>query len=405
MDIENFESIVKTALSNLYDFAALETDSDLMTLFRPPAEFRGTRGDYIRKIFSDTIEILKPHDGKEIITAPEWRVYLILRKRYVESINPQDIASQLAISERQLRRDLKKGVQALALLLWEQVQLSKPTLKPESDVQSAPAEFIINKEEITLQEIIRGVISLLSGRLDEEKIHIALAQSESSVTVESDRVILRQILISLVNELLSSPVHDLTFQAYYEFTQPVLQLTYCGPAEKMMVQDFLQDDQQNRINYWCTELAIAMECRYEAASGTGIIQLRFPYDQQKTILIVDDQEPALRMFTRYLSRTNFKIVGLNKPAKVLAKAQELQPALILLDIMMPKVDGWELFQSLRLDENTKHIPVIICSAWGEPELAKSLGANAFLRKPVTQRDLLKTIQSLGILDPGLSSDS
>jgi len=72
--------------------------------------------------------------------------------------------------------------------------------------------------------------------------------------------------------------------------------------------------------------------------------------------------------------------------------------LIILDIMMPKMDGWEVLQSLKLDEETKTIPVIICSAWGEPELAKSLGAVEFLRKPVTQRDLLFTIHKTGIFN-------
>ena len=70
------------------------------------------------------------------------------------------------------------------------------------------------------------------------------------------------------------------------------------------------------------------------------------------------------MYQRYLSKSNYKIYGLSKATKVLSKAVELKPALILLDIMMPKVDGWEILQSLRLNEKTKHIPIIVCSAWG-----------------------------------------
>jgi CheY-like chemotaxis protein len=62
--------------------------------------------------------------------------------------------------------------------------------------------------------------------------------------------------------------------------------------------------------------------------------------------------------------------------------------------MMPKVDGWEILQSLRLNEKTKHIPIIVCSAWGEPELAKSLGASHFLRKPIVQRELLDVLEAL-----------
>ncbi|PKN81198.1 MAG: hypothetical protein CVU46_18885, partial [Chloroflexi bacterium HGW-Chloroflexi-8] len=133
-------------------------------------------------------------------------------------------------------------------------------------------------------------------------------------------------------------------------------------------------------------------------SGSKQIEIRivFSKNKQKTILIIDDQEPAIRLFTRYLSRSNVKIIGISKPGKVLARVKEALPILIILDIMMPKMDGWEVLQSIKLDEKTKNIPVIVCSAWGEPELAKSLGAIEFLRKPVTQRDLLATIQSIGI---------
>jgi CheY-like chemotaxis protein len=65
--------------------------------------------------------------------------------------------------------------------------------------------------------------------------------------------------------------------------------------------------------------------------------------------------------------------------------------------MMPNIDGWEVLQTLQLDPETKHIPVIICSAWGEPELARSLGAVAFLKKPVIQKDLLDVLLRLGLV--------
>ena len=61
----------------------------------------------------------------------------------------------------------------------------------------------------------------------------------------------------------------------------------------------------------------------------------------------------MRLFTRYLSRSNVKIIGLSKPGKVLHEVKEIQPDLIILDIMMPKMDGWEVLQSLKLDEETK----------------------------------------------------
>ncbi|MBI9049224.1 MAG: response regulator [Anaerolineaceae bacterium] len=394
MDYSEFETLIKFALSNLYDFAALETHPQLTGFFPPPQDFTGNKGDYLRKYFLQQIETLKPGEIPYDINASEWRGYIILTKRYLNSQPALDVANQLAISERQLRRYTRKAINTLSLILWEKLSLSNFEVNEPTN----PQEFSINREEINLHEIITGVIGLLSSRINEEQIEVHFQKQNNAVIVKSDRIILRQILIGLVNDLLQAHVNDIHFACEIINDQPNLQISSNSFNGKLGLLDSQQTVQENSIHYWVEQLGIHIKEDFDPASTHTNISLNFPTTLQKTILIVDDQEPALRMFTRYLSRTNFKIIGLRKPTKVLEKANELQPVLILLDIMMPKVDGWELFQSLKLDENTKHIPVIICSAWGEPELAKSLGATAFLRKPVTQRDLLSTIQSLGIIE-------
>ena len=62
--------------------------------------------------------------------------------------------------------------------------------------------------------------------------------------------------------------------------------------------------------------------------------------------------------------------------------------------MMPQLDGWELLQTIKLDEMLKHIPVIICSAWDDPDLSHSLGAAVYLKKPVTQKMLLDAVRKV-----------
>ncbi len=115
------------------------------------------------------------------------------------------------------------------------------------------------------------------------------------------------------------------------------------------------------------------------------------------VLIVDDQVTAQKMFQRYLSRTPLEVVGVTEPAQALSMAQNIQPTLLILDVMMPRIDGWEVLQTLQLDPRTKHIPIVVCSAWGEPELARSLGAVAFLKKPVVQKDLFDVLIRLGLI--------
>jgi CheY-like chemotaxis protein len=71
-----------------------------------------------------------------------------------------------------------------------------------------------------------------------------------------------------------------------------------------------------------------------------------------------------------------------------------QPDVITIDIMMPQMDGWELLQTLKMRDETRHIPIIVCSAWADPDLARSLGASASLKKPITQKMFLEALDQL-----------
>jgi len=70
------------------------------------------------------------------------------------------------------------------------------------------------------------------------------------------------------------------------------------------------------------------------------------------------------------------------------------PDAVVLDLMMSHVDGWRVLQRLQEDRSLRHIPVAVCSVLNEPELARSLGARAYLRKPVRPAELLECLVSL-----------
>ena len=164
----------------------------------------------------------------------------------------------------------------------------------------------------------------------------------------------------------------------------------------------IQNDEQDSLGF-ARRLSQRLPARVEEMyppqdkSGPAEIRLVFAGSQPRTVLIVDDQVAAQKMFQRYLSRTNLEVIGITDPSQGLAMAQKIQPALLILDVMMPHIDGWEVLQTLQLDPRTKHIPILVCSAWGEPELARSLGAMAFLKKPVIQKDLLDVLVRLGLV--------
>jgi CheY-like chemotaxis protein len=114
------------------------------------------------------------------------------------------------------------------------------------------------------------------------------------------------------------------------------------------------------------------------------------------VLIVDDNEGLVELLSRILTGQAYSVYSTSKSSECLHLAKEILPDVIILDVMMPDMDGWDLLQRLKIDPQTKKIHVIICSVFKEPELAKSLGASAFLPKPIRQSELLATIRQFDL---------
>jgi CheY-like chemotaxis protein len=102
------------------------------------------------------------------------------------------------------------------------------------------------------------------------------------------------------------------------------------------------------------------------------------------------------MYRRYTSHKNIQLVGLQDGGQVIETARELQPQIIILDVMIPNMDGWEVLQALRANPATNHIPVIVSTVWDEPDLAFSLGAAGFLKKPFSQQEFLAELARFGM---------
>jgi len=117
------------------------------------------------------------------------------------------------------------------------------------------------------------------------------------------------------------------------------------------------------------------------------------------ILVVDDEPDAVELVAFNLTKAGFEIIAAEDGVEALAKARELLPDAIVLDLMIPKMDGLEVCRNLRRDPATASIPVIMVTAKGaemDRVLGLELGADDYLTKPFSPRELVlrikKTIQ-------------
>ena len=395
IDRRNFNALVRDTISNLYDFAALESHPLLFKIFTLPVDFSGTPAEFIRQTFLEAIEQLKPARKDLNQSAPEWRAYYILQKRYIEGMDAKELAAALAISDRQIRRDHHRAIESLATLLWSRLQLDKQV--EESAHEDDSTHFEVQKERIDLRETCQGVVNTLKRRLDEQNIRVNYYFAALPVSVWADRVILRQLLISLFNAALQlqtgGEVDILTRRSGQNAS---IEISFRPDELWEPAQEGEEESTLDAVRYWSERINAQFTVTLpDETEPRAHFNLLLPLADQRVILVVDDQLPAINLFKRYLAGDDVTVVGATRADQVLPLARELAPALITLDVMMPQTDGWEILQTLKLDENTHRIPVLICSAWEEPELARSLGAAGFLKKPITQKQLRDALESLG----------
>ncbi len=115
------------------------------------------------------------------------------------------------------------------------------------------------------------------------------------------------------------------------------------------------------------------------------------------ILIADDDDDLRQLLRLILSREGLEIIEAGNGTDALARAYDSHPTLVLLDVMMPDIDGFEACRRLRSDERTHRLPIIFISAMDDitqrNEMLK-LGADDCLRKPISPRDLIARVREV-----------
>jgi signal transduction histidine kinase/CheY-like chemotaxis protein len=112
------------------------------------------------------------------------------------------------------------------------------------------------------------------------------------------------------------------------------------------------------------------------------------------VLMVDDDPYFHDIVKRKLSDEKFVLISAMGGSEGIEKAKKFSPDAILLDILMPGKDGWKVLEELKKDDELKTIPVIVASTLDDDKSTKSLGAKAFLKKPVEKDELISTINRI-----------
>jgi two-component system, OmpR family, response regulator VicR len=118
----------------------------------------------------------------------------------------------------------------------------------------------------------------------------------------------------------------------------------------------------------------------------------------KIILCIEDEQEMIDLIRLILSRRGFEVRGANSGEEGLKSMRQQQPDLVLLDLMMPDMDGWEVYQQMKADETTRKIPVIVVTARAQ-SIDKVLGLHIakvddYIAKPFSPQELMNSVDNV-----------
>lgn len=396
---EEFARWVQEALHRLYDSPYLQKHPLTEALAGAEAD-RLQRVPQLRRTLLDAIHALAPANGAQA-QSPDWRAYRILELRYIEGLTPPEVMQQLALSRSYYFREQARMLEALTTTLWEQRQQRQPAAPPAppdlTREQLAEAETTRLSAQATWEPVdpvavlqqLRPIVDSLARKQG------AAVRSElppELVTLRADRVLLRQALFTAITYALDVAAGgQLRIGSFAGLDEVGIAISVEGAAEAT-------GERQGVGLEVCGRLMEAMggALRLErAAAGRWEARLAWPAEAAYTLLVVDDNQDFVDLFRRYLAGHSWRVIGAADGERARETLAQLEPTVIILDVMMPREDGWELLVALRAAEATRDTPIIICSVLNEPRLAETLGASGYLTKPVTQQALLRALAPWG----------
>lgn len=399
-----FNDKVADLYRNLYDLVHLRTHSLADILISDPSIPRRNKGWQMHHLLLDAIEELNP--GRDApVFAREWRRYQIMMLRFVDGLTPEAVAEELSISRRQYFREQKATLETIADILWERHASEQPaagdipasvgeqaSLKRMELLRLEAARVDQANRHARVGDVMQRVLPLLEQMTLQRGLEIQPVIPTNLPNVSVDQNLLRQMLLGMLGYLIESS------------EQAVIKLT--GQAEESAVCISVSAEPRTAIRPNAQtggEMLATLEV-LTTLSGAHIMPVRVEgtivgFDMrlpvaQRAVLVIDDNEDVLELFRRYLSSTQYRVVTAQTAREALELARRMRPYAITLDLMMPDEDGWDLLQTLLTQPDTRHIPVIVCTVLKQKALALSLGATAFLEKPISKRTLLSVLKAL-----------
>ena len=404
-DRDQFERQLHDALTRLYDAPYLEQHP--LARWVKPSSPTESPGRVLRRLLLEAIQDLKPPPDARPDTLVASR-YKFLYLRYVQGQSIAEIAGALSVTERQVFRRQHEAVKALADVLWQRlhipsagVTLGEGAPTPREGRSIVPVDSDLRSEvdrigkaeprgPTDLAQVVCSALATVGNLAHANRRRISLEVQAGLPPVNADRTAVRQAVLSLLSFAIDSSDEAEIGAELVAGSERVYLCVRLSPRAGSLASDE-QGDGNLGVSRRLVELqGGSFQCQ---ESGNELqITVALPAAHPRTVLIVDDNPDTLRLFTRYLEGQPYRVVAASTGEEAMRGVAATRPDVVILDVMLPSADGWEVLHFLRGHPGTEHTPVVVCTVLKQQELARSLGATECLVKPVTRGALLAALE-------------
>ena len=401
--------LLQDALRHLYDPVELRHSPLAGAFAIPPGDEAPVA---LRYLLIEAIQSLKPpmHLPQ---ASRAWRIYHVLLYRYIEQSTQKEVANEMGLGIRQLRRLEVTALQTLAESLETRRLLSAahplpaqenaaspesytPEAAPDADQELALLEKTSTSQVIELMPFLESILRTIAPLLASLKVTLVFTPDSSLADAYGRLMPVRHGVINVLSAIGQSIAGGaIHVRAESKAGSACLQVeAEPAPGLALAAKDLLLESVklgQRLLALSAGSLSLTLD---PAGRPGLLLQVCLPLSSPRLVLALDDNLDALRLFERYLAGSAYRLSGLQDPARLIPTAESLKPDIILLDVMLAGVDGWELLGRLREHPQLGSTPVIVSTILAQESLALALGAAAFLRKPVSQEGFLKTLDRL-----------
>jgi signal transduction histidine kinase/CheY-like chemotaxis protein len=288
-------------------------------------------------------------------------------------------------------------------------------------------QMVLEPSTFSVEQAIEAAVSLVRERATRHDISISVEVDDDVDTLDADELRYKQVLLNLLSNAVKFTPDGGTVEVRAARSSDELVVTVSDsgvgvpPEDRERIFESFQQGGRGVAREEGTGLGLTLTRRIielfdgrlwlesevgvgstfgfaiplsrrlgmEAESGT-------PESAQATVLLVDDDRASLDLMSAYLEGLGLRLERAADGVEALRLTRQLRPAALVLDIRMPRLDGWQVLDRLRVDPDTANIPIVVASVVDDRARGLALGAVAYLQKPVSRDDLLTALADVGV---------